>query len=279
MNTLSRDTRDEYLTIAEAAEAADTSKDRMRRLCREKIMYGARKVKGKWWVPFAGLFPVLRRPEYAEARAEIIQLRRDFSVDDLVCACVLLTIIAGYVDLVSGFMGRGKSELDAKLLAHRQCEIPLYRIERLWSEYYRCGVRGLIEYAQACERAIGWPVLSAAADVTCAPLVGRTYQGDSQADQQVPLSIRWFMDCLNDCDDEEIDNIRKDLESSQTGRRIINSNRNRRLYAVLKPTREENLARIEYVLTGAGPFALFELLAGAKIIREYYEHDDYSTDS
>ena len=54
---------------------------------------------------------------------------------------------------------------------------------------------------------------------------------------------------MNEMDtDKQLDADRKIFENPTAGRRAVKNNPDRRLYAVLKPTRAENLRRIENVL-------------------------------
>jgi hypothetical protein len=85
------------------------------------------------------------------------------------------------------------------------------------------------------------------------------------------------MNTISKWSDERLDRTCKTLEKSIEGQRIVKANPNKRLYAMLKPTREENIERIEYVLTGLGPFALFDLLASVKLAMYLFEQDDSDT--
>ena len=52
---------------------------------------------------------------------------------------------------------------------------------------------------------------------------------------------------LKSCSDEDVNSFRKKVEATMIGRRIVASSSERHLYAVLAPTKEENLERIEKV--------------------------------
>jgi len=53
-----------------------------------------------------------------------------------------------------------------------------------------------------------------------------------------------LLDALKVCDEEEIRSFRKIIEATKTGRHVVANSSDRRLYAVLIPTREEDLKRI-----------------------------------
>lgn len=273
---LSKNAKDGDLTIAEAAETLFCSKSRIYSLCREKVIYGATKEGGSWRIPFSGLFPVLRKPECADSKAEIRQLKYEFPLADIGYACNLLTTIQGYNKLVLAFLSEGESDFGARLRAYRMCHVSLYRIERLSSEYNRHGLRGLIEYTRACDRAIGSVALDEFADEAFMTLVNHEFTDKSGNEK--PLSIRWYMGTLSDYNDTLLEKVREALEKSPEGQRIVKASPNKRLYAVLKPTREENMQRIEYVLTGLGPFTLFDLLASIKLAQVLYEHECCDTE-
>jgi len=264
------DSISEYLTVDEAVEVTGHSKSRIRWWCREKVIYGALKEKGRWGIPFAGIFPVLGKPEHAEARAEVGRLRSEFSLHQISYACHLLTQVAGYNKLVLEFVGEGKSDIDARLLVCDRWDFSLCHIERLSSEYNRDGLRGLIEYEQALARVKGLPAISEPV------LAQKGYEGAARnkSNHNQPISIRWFIEILGELDDVGIECMRKNLEGIKEGRQAVESNPNRRIYAVLKPTRAENLERIEYVLSALEPFMLNEVLASVKIALTYVEHDE-----
>ena len=62
----------------------------------------------------------------------------------------------------------------------------------------------------------------------------------------------------------KIDAVRQTIENSEAGRRAVESNPNRRLYAVLKPTKAENLERIANVFKEMEPRQLLALRIRAK---------------
>ncbi|GEM_PF-1932836 len=64
--------------------------------------------------------------------------------------------------------------------------------------------------------------------------------------------------------DAGLDADRQVFENSEAGRRAVESNPNRRLYAVLKPTRAENRERIANVFKAMEPRELLALRIGAK---------------
>ncbi len=265
----------DYFTVSDASGMTGVPKDTICRHCRQKLLYGARKIRGLWWIPISGLFPFLRKPEYAEAVAEIGGLRLQYMLRDIGYACDLLRQIDGYNKQTMQYMKKGKSEAESKVLANQICATSLQNIERLSYEYSRNGLQGIIEYTQACQFVIGWPAIESAADLVYIAKDINKNEGDDMAEQ--PLSIRWYLDLISGWRDKLVNNARKTLEGSTEGQRIVKANPNRRLYAVLKPTKKENLERIEYMLTGIGPFGLFELLASVKLSKDIYEQENRDT--
>ena len=264
------------LTVAEAAKMTGFSKAKVRRWCREKMGWAAKKEDGGWFIPFTSLYPILREPEYAEASAQIGQLRSEYSLCAIGYACIMLKSIDDYNKRTLQYMGEGKNEAESKVLAHQTCATSLHNIERLSYEYSRNGLQGVVEYTQACQLVIGWPAIDSEADLVYIAKDINKNEGDDMAEQ--PLSIRWYLDLVSGWSDKIVNNVRKTLEGSTEGQRTVKANPNRRLYAVLKPTREENMERIEYVLTGLGPFGLFELLASVKLSIDFYEQDNSDTE-
>jgi hypothetical protein len=80
-----------------------------------------------------------------------------------------------------------------------------------------------------------------------------------------PTSIEWYMGHLSTYSDPLLEKARKRIERSDDGKRIVRTNPDRRLYAVLKPTRAENLERIKYVLCAMDAFRLYGLLSSLRI--------------
>ena len=264
-----------HLTVDEVADMMGVCKNKIRRWCREKNPWDAKKQVGTWWIPFTGLYPVLAEPEHDEARAEFSRLRHEYPLHSVGLACVLLESIDDYTKRVLQFLSEGTSEAESRALACHVCATSLYRMERLCSEYSRNGLRGLIDYSQACHYITGCVDIDSGADLVHVANTVNESKGSDKTGQ--PLSIRWYLDFVSGHSDNILNETRKAIEESEEGRRIVKTNPNRRLYAVLEPTREENLARIEYALTGLGPFGLFELLASVKLAIDIYENDDSDT--
>lgn len=266
-----------YLLVHEAVKMLGISENTIRKRCRGKNPWGAMKQKGVWWIPLSGLYPVLGEPEHAKVLVEFGRLRHEYSLHAIGYACILLTLIDDYNKRAQQYVSEGKNEAESKVLALEMHETSLYQAERLCSEYSQHGLRGLIEYTRACHYVFGCPEFGSAADR--AYMVGNTSPSVDNlvASLRNPLSIRWYMDLVSGYNDTMLDSVRKNIEDSIEGRRIAKANPNRRLYAVLKPTREENLERIEYVLTGIGPFGLFDMLASVKLSMELYEQDSNDT--
>lgn len=59
--------------------------------------------------------------------------------------------------------------------------------------------------------------------------------------------IRKTLKTVGKLDNALVDSIREALEKTKTGQRTVKTNPNRRLYAVLIPTKEENIQRIKNV--------------------------------
>jgi len=266
-----------YLLIPEVAKLLGIGENTVRRRCREKNPWCAIKQSGMWWIPLSGLYPVLGEPEHAKALAEFGRLRHEYSLHAIGYACILLTLIDDYNRRTRQYTREGKNEAESKVLALETYETSLYQAERLCSEYSQHGLRGLIEYTRACHYVFGCPEFGSAADR--AYMVGATSQSVEHLVDSLrnTLSIRWYMNLVSGYNNTMLDNVRKSLEDSIEGLQITKKNPNRRLYAVLKPTREENLERIEYVLTGIGPFGLFDMLASVKLSMELYEQDNRDT--
>jgi len=269
---------EEYLTETGVSMLLGISKKTVRRRCRVKNSWGAKKIGGEWLIPYEGIYPVLAKPEHTEARAQIGQLRSEYSLHAIGYACILLKSIDDYNKRTLQYMREGKNEAESKVLALETCATSLYQTERLSSEYKQRGLRGLVEYTGACLYVFGCPEPGTKADT--AYILKNVPESPEKIVEAMynPLSIRWYMNLVSGYDNKLLNSTRKTLEGSTEGRRIVKANPNKRLYAVLKPTREENMERIEYVLTGIGPFGLFELLASVKLSIDLYEQDNSDTE-
>jgi hypothetical protein len=82
------------------------------------------------------------------------------------------------------------------------------------------------------------------------------------------INIKMVIDLLNMLDDKILDCNRKVFENTTAGRRAVKNNPDRRLYAVLKPTRVENLRRVENVLYETDSAALNQIFHNAAKVLE-----------
>jgi len=73
-------------------------------------------------------------------------------------------------------------------------------------------------------------------------------------------SILFFTVFLMKLNEDCVDNIRYQLENTTSGKDIVACDHNRHLYAVLKPTRRENICRIINILRTLSPFGFNTLL-------------------
>lgn len=81
-------------------------------------------------------------------------------------------------------------------------------------------------------------------------------------------NIKSVLNLLSIQSDRVLDSDRKFLERTTAGRQAVKTNSDRQLYAVLKPTRAENLRRIENVLKEMDSTTLCRVLHNASKVLE-----------
>jgi len=80
---------------------------------------------------------------------------------------------------------------------------------------------------------------------------------------------RAFLATIMRFDDDKVDAIRESLESLGVGCAVVTEHTSRHLYAVLKPSRRENLQRIQNVMRALDPYSFEQVLRIAKKRQEY----------
>ena len=96
----------------------------------------------------------------------------------------------------------------------------------------------------------------------------RVLTKDISKEQESLLSIGAIMKLMEKKSDAHVEIFREKYEESEAGHYAKTHNPDKKLYAVLKPNREENLSRIRNVLYSTDPELLNKVLVKMKAILE-----------
>ena len=83
---------------------------------------------------------------------------------------------------------------------------------------------------------------------------GRQKGRPKKTDEEIVNNVLGLLDRTDN--DSDLNNDREVFENTEDGRRVRAEHSDRHLYAILRPTRSENLKRIENVLQAMSPDAL-----------------------
>ena len=244
-------------------------------LCRTRRISAA-KIRGRWVIQVQELYPILNDPKYRKVVLALAVLREEYSLWRIGDGLAVLAMLDRYECAIQEYRQGGVAEGEARVRACDVVNMCAYDIERIGSEYAERGLAGVMDFREA-ENIMLMPGTSDHGTKLLAAQWGSRFPivAISKGEEREPLSIVWFLKHLEGYSDAMLERGRKRIEESDAGQAAVRSNPDRRVYAVLKPTRAENIERIKYVFLAMDAFELYKELESVRIEINWVAADTY----
>ena len=219
----------EYTTIAKASKLVGLEKQELQLYCRSGLLPYANKKNGRWYVAIDSLFPFFPTSEARKVlKGAVVALQ------------IKIFTVYSAVGLAAHYLDRGESIESATRRVELEFDIP-YETIRAWHSLFAVG---------------GLSALGANSHEQLT-LIGKMSKSEAELDEYVRQfrydgEVELIIESLSSCKDREIKAIREKLELKGWGNYLAKANPDRRLYAVLKATRKENIQRIKFILYFSG---------------------------
>lgn len=243
--------------------------------CRTRRIAAA-KICGQWVIRIQELYPILNDQKYREVVLTLAVLREKYSLWRIGDGLDMLDMLERYECALQEHRQGGVAEGEARVRAGDAVNMCAYDIERIGNEYAESGLAGVMDFREA-ENIMLMPSTCDHGAKRLAAQWGSRFPivAVCKGQEREPLSIVWFLKHLEAYTDEMLEAGRKRIEEGEAGMVAIQSNPNRRLYAVLKPTRAENIERIKHVFLAMDAFELYKELQSVRIQMDWLAADRY----